>query len=107
MQEGREIENVVFLHHKDGHREKIRVKSIPIVKEMKTVGAIEVFSEITYGESLEEYFQRLKEQALIDELTGIGNRRFLSQSFQRVLSDLKDQTKLLVFCLLILTILGP
>ncbi len=68
----------VFLHHKSGHRVPVTVKSIPVVdNENNIVAAIEVFTDSRYKQATYEENRRLKDLLIIDELTGISNRRHL------------------------------
>jgi len=71
-----EIEKTYF-HHKDGHRVPVSIRTIPSFdKSGKITGAVQVFSEYRGVGSFTEEMRRLKELALNDELTGVGNRRF-------------------------------
>jgi len=71
-------EAAVYLHHKDGHRVPVTVKSIPLYEGEKVVAAIEVFTENspTNRETLVEN-RELRELLITDELTQIPNRRYL------------------------------
>lgn len=73
----------VFLHHKNGQRIPVLVKANPI-KNIKgeIVGAVEVFFDNSYVESLNEQIANLKEAAMLDELTKLSNRRFVELSIQ-------------------------
>ncbi|GAB4526350.1 MAG: sensor domain-containing diguanylate cyclase [Anaerolineales bacterium] len=78
MQDGQPHQAEVYLHHKDGHRVPILVRSAPLRDETgKIVGAVETFSDNTTLFSALQRLNRLQIEALTDPLTGIGNRRFL------------------------------
>ena len=68
----------VFLHHKEGHRIPVTVKSIPVYgKDNKIVAAIEVFTDTRYRKDTYEENRKLKALITRDDLTGIANRRYL------------------------------
>lgn len=71
-------EAAVFLHHKDGHRVPVTVKSIPLFEGDKVVAAIEVFTDNTPSNRQTIMENReLREMLITDELTQIPNRRYL------------------------------
>ncbi|KFZ27385.1 MAG: Response regulator PleD [Candidatus Izimaplasma bacterium HR2] len=68
----------VFLHHKEGHRIPVKVKSIPIYdSEENIVAAIEVFTDERYKKDTYSENRKLKELLVTDPLTKISNRRYL------------------------------
>ena len=68
----------VFLHHKEGHRIPVKVKSIPIYDEEENiVAAIEVFTDERYNKETYSENRKLKELLATDPLTQISNRRYL------------------------------
>lgn len=75
----------VFLHHKDGHRVPVTVKSIPLYEGDNIVAAIEVFTEnsSTAKETIVEN-RELKKLLVTDELTQIPNRRYLDFHLQNI-----------------------
>jgi diguanylate cyclase (GGDEF)-like protein/PAS domain S-box-containing protein len=77
MRDGRERAAEVFLHHKDGHRVPITVRAVPIRGVGgETVGAVEVFSDISGQVLAAERIKELETLSLVDPLTGAGNRRY-------------------------------
>ncbi|MEI7903903.1 MAG: sensor domain-containing diguanylate cyclase [Candidatus Firestonebacteria bacterium] len=67
----------VFLHHKNGHRVPVNVQAIPVKDGSgKVVGAFEVFSEKLSRVELAERMRVLQNEAMLDRLTEIGNRRY-------------------------------
>ncbi|BDQ37627.1 diguanylate cyclase [Pseudodesulfovibrio nedwellii] len=88
MQEGKEQEASVFMHHKFGHRVPVLVRASPMRDSTgKIVGAVEIFSD--NGENLDilKEIEELRKEILTDQLTGIGNRRYADISMERL-----DQT---------------
>ncbi len=78
LKTGEVMEADVFLHHKEGHRVPVTVKSIPVYDdEQNIVAAIEVFTDSRYKKETFDENRRLKELLTIDELTGMSNRRYI------------------------------
>jgi len=75
---GKINENEVFLHHKDGHRVPVSVKTMPLYDESGNItAAVEVFTDMNFRTFLHEENTELKKLLEIDSLTGIYNRRYL------------------------------
>ncbi len=76
---GKEMETDVFLHHKEGHRVPVTVRSFPIYdkKREKVVAAVEVFTDNRFRKDNYYENKRLQELILVDDLTKIYNRRYL------------------------------
>lgn len=80
----------VYLHHKNGHRVPIVVRISPLRDENGSIiGAIEVFSDTTSCLTMQCELQELKQQSLVDLLTGQGNRQSATRDFERRRSELK------------------
>jgi diguanylate cyclase (GGDEF)-like protein/PAS domain S-box-containing protein len=76
--DGQPRETKVFLHHRDGHRVPIKVRAVAVRDERGTiVGAVEVFTDSGALARTEARLQELERLAMVDSLTGIGNRRSL------------------------------
>lgn len=69
----------VYLHHKDGHRVAVSVRTIPLFDEGKVIGAVEVFTDQAEEFNKLKSLQELKELAMRDQLTNLPNRRYLNQ----------------------------
>jgi two-component system cell cycle response regulator len=78
LETGEIQESDVYLHHKEGHRIPVRVKSIPVYDEKENiVAAIEVFTDERYKKETYSENRKLKEMLVTDPLTQISNRRYL------------------------------
>jgi len=85
---GREIN--AFLRHKDGHRLPVLIKVNSIKNSRGLVlGGIESFSDNSHLISIRERVAELEQMALIDSLTGVGNRHYANMSLSSKLSEHK------------------
>lgn len=83
IEDGRTREAEVFLHHKDGHRVPVLVRTAPIRgADGEVLGGVETFSENVVRTSMREEIEELKRMALNDPLTGLANRRYLDMALQ-------------------------
>jgi len=75
----------IYLHHKEGYRVPINVKTIPFKDAAgKTIGAVEIFRErMAFPARIEE----LKRMAYFDVLTEVGNRRHAEYSLNSRLQE--------------------
>jgi diguanylate cyclase (GGDEF)-like protein/PAS domain S-box-containing protein len=81
----------VFLHHKQGHRVPVSVRTSPVRDEDGAViGGIEIFSDNSNLLQILRDMERLKKEAYVDELTSVGNRRFCEMTLQTRLFELKN-----------------
>ncbi len=78
-------DHMVYLHHKEGYRVKVHVRAIPILEDGVPVGAIEVFTDETEKNLMEDEIELLKHLNLIDPLTGLYHRRFLTEKMKSYL----------------------
>ncbi len=90
MQDGREREAEVYLHHKAGHRVAITTKICPIRdKKGKIIGAVEVFTDNRSVRELTDRMEELEKLALLDQLTQIGNRRYAEFQLRHALNEMQ------------------
>lgn len=85
-------DHMVFLHHKAGHRVKVHVRAIPIVEENQVVGAIEVFTNESAKNLIEEELNIKDRLLMIDPLTSLFNRRFLDERLTHIIDESNDKT---------------
>jgi diguanylate cyclase (GGDEF)-like protein/PAS domain S-box-containing protein len=73
---GEPSEVEVFLHHKEGHRIPVRIRTFPVRDAGGGVeGVVEVFTDDSALAAALERVQQLSVEAETDPLTGVGNRR--------------------------------
>ncbi len=83
-------EDLLFLHHKQGHRIPIQIRVSPIQDESgKVIGAIEIFSEYSRNLPILRELEQHKKASQLDPLLGIGNRRHAELMFQLRQYDLE------------------
>ncbi len=86
---GVECSAEVYLHHKAGHRVPVHVRAGPIRDAAgKLTGMAETFTDNTARLELLERARSLERMALIDGLTGIGNRRYCEQVVKQHIDNL-------------------
>ena len=79
--ESREVE--VYMHHKDGHRIPVSVRSSTLTdKDGNIIGAIELFTDISNRAINELRVKELEKLALLDNLTQLANRNYLEKEIQ-------------------------
>ncbi len=88
--EGVNVEDEVFLHHKEGHRLPVFVRVSPVRdNNNKIIGAVEIFSDNSSRIRLAEKVEELEKIALLDPVTRIGNRRYGDLSLAAKLNELE------------------
>jgi len=90
MSDGESRRAEVFLHHKQGHRVPVTVCVTPIRDELgQVIGAAEVFHDNAACQAEQEIIAELSRAALIDQLTGLPNRRHIGMRLAESLEQLK------------------
>jgi len=91
MQDGQPREVYVYLHHAEGHRVPVLVRSTAVRDGRgKIIGAVETFSKGISPEKTERRIRKLKQTALLDPLTAIGNRRHLESRLKISMFDFHE-----------------
>jgi diguanylate cyclase (GGDEF)-like protein/PAS domain S-box-containing protein len=90
LKDGRRREAELYLRHKKGHRVPVLVRIAPVTDaEGKIVGAVEVFSDNSPRLARKARIEELERMALLDDLTGLPNRRCLEQELSSRLGELE------------------
>lgn len=90
IEDFKERETQVYLHHKEGHRIKIKVKTLPLYENNKAIGAVEIFNVLSKKIHIsEDQVQQLKELALHDQLTDLPNRRKIESVINNKIEDFR------------------
>lgn len=89
--DGRHREAHVYLHHREGARVPVAVKTAPIQDAGgRIVGAVEIFDDDTETVQARERIADLQRLALVDPGTGVGNRRFLEMTLRAKLDEFEQ-----------------
>ncbi|HOZ47745.1 MAG TPA: GGDEF domain-containing protein [Candidatus Hydrogenedentes bacterium] len=89
IESGQSIEMEAFLHHKDGHRVPVSIKTVPFRNaEGQVTGAVETFSETSSRSEYERRFKEMEGLAMQDPVTGVGNRRYGERRIISLLNEL-------------------
>ena len=77
IQDGKTREAGVFLHHALGHRVPVSVRTSPVRNDAgEIIGAVEIFSDNSSSLQIMQELENLKQDAYLDALTAVGNRRY-------------------------------
>jgi diguanylate cyclase (GGDEF)-like protein/PAS domain S-box-containing protein len=89
MENGRPREADVFLHHADGHRVPVLVRTAPLMdSEGNITGSVETFTRDSGVMSVHQELRELRHSVVTDKLTGIGNRRYLDSRLRSAILEL-------------------
>ncbi|MFV9507453.1 MAG: diguanylate cyclase domain-containing protein [Oscillochloridaceae bacterium umkhey_bin13] len=80
-------ETLASLIHRDGYRMPVRVRTRPLVDAAGVVwGAVETFSDATSETMSQTELRQLRQLALVDPLTELGNRRYMEAQIESALN---------------------
>ncbi len=86
--EGREAELV--LHHKSGHRVPVSVRTNTLTDQNNTIiGGLELFTDISSHIAAKERISELKKLALLDKLTHLANRHYITSEIGTCFEEMK------------------
>jgi len=101
MGDGKKREINVYLHHKDGQRVPVTIRTVPLKNEKnEIVGAAELFLKNIRMKSLEEKINELKQENHRDELTEINNRKYLEKILAEIIERDDINKDNIAFCFL-------
>jgi len=90
IKSGRPTEVEVYLHHKDGHRVPVLVRTAPVFdRNGRVTGAVEVFNDNSSRLEARERLKELERLALLDHLTNLPNRRYVESQLQARLAEVQ------------------
>ncbi len=90
MNDGRERNEELFLHHKDGHRVPITIRVIPIYDDQgEMIGGVETFTDNTPAAVALERLAELERLAYVDAVTGLANRRYAEITLNARIEELQ------------------
>jgi diguanylate cyclase (GGDEF)-like protein/PAS domain S-box-containing protein len=90
MKEDAMLEQEVYLRHKDGHRIPVLVRASPIKNgKGRIIGAVEIFSDNSPRIDLEHKVEELQQLAMLDQLTGLSNRRYAELTIDTKLDEMR------------------
>lgn len=88
--DGQQREAGVYLHHKDGHRVAVAIRTIPLFIEGEIIGAVEVFIDDSKQVEINRTINELKTFALYDQLTELPNRRYIDSFLSNRLREFEE-----------------
>jgi diguanylate cyclase (GGDEF)-like protein/PAS domain S-box-containing protein len=95
MEDGKPREADVFLHHADGHRVPVLVRTAPIMDVQGNItGSVETFNRDNGVLGVHHELRELRHSVVTDKLTGIGNRRYLDSQLRLAISELAYEKEL-------------
>lgn len=93
LADGKTREATLYLHHKLGHRVPVSVRISPVRDDAgKIIGGIEVFTDNSNALQILQELERYKEEAYIDTLTKVGNRRYGEMTLDTRLYEWRTHT---------------
>ncbi|GBG57594.1 GGDEF domain-containing protein [Sporomusaceae bacterium FL31] len=88
---GQVYETEAYLNHKEGHQVPVSARMIPLYDNHdKFIGAIELFRDNSPRETLMKELADLNDQATIDPLTGLRNRRYAEVIINSKLNEIRS-----------------
>lgn len=76
----------LYLHHSSGHRVPVVIRVLPIETPQGRV-ALELFREDMALHSMRERLREMESTAMLDTLTGLGNRRLAQQTITKRIAE--------------------
>ena len=83
-------ETEVYLHHKDGHRVPVWVRTSPLSDENGTiVGGAELFTDMSSKNAIQMKIYELEKLAYKDTLTNLANRRYIELELDGRIAEMR------------------
>ena len=88
--DGATRETEAYLHHKNGHRLPVLIRTTPLYDANgSVVGGVEIFSDNSSQVAMRQRSEELQKMALFDALTGAANRRYIEMHLETRLNELQ------------------
>jgi len=88
MEDRKLRDETVYLHHKQGHRIPVAVRTSVLTDENgEVIGGIEIFTDVSNQQGNDLRVKELQKLALIDSLTSLANRRYVEQELESRLCE--------------------
>jgi diguanylate cyclase (GGDEF)-like protein/PAS domain S-box-containing protein len=86
-----EYQREIYLHHKDGHRVPVSVRTTPLTDDQgEVIGGFMIFTDLSSRAADEQRLKELEELTLLDGLTRLANRSYLERELEARLEE-KDR----------------
>lgn len=91
MEDGQPRENEIYLHHKEGHRVPVSVRTNRLFDdEGSLIGGIELFTDLSQQEAYRLRIEELEKMAMLDNLTQLPNRHYLEKQLASAFQEKKN-----------------
>lgn len=92
MEDGQPRNAIIYMKHKEGHRVPVNV-TVAAIRDAagNIIGGLETFSDNTHAMAALRDIESLREQALLDPLTGVGNRRYTAQILELKVAEARQR----------------
>ncbi len=88
--DGKSRESEIYMHHRDGHRIPISVRTSVLTNaEGNVIGGIELFTDISNRSANELRIKELEKLALLDTLTQLANRNYIEKEIRNRFDEKK------------------
>jgi diguanylate cyclase (GGDEF)-like protein/PAS domain S-box-containing protein len=88
IQDGMPRTAEVYMHHKDGHRIPVSVRTSVLKDDLGTIiGGVELFTDISNHKASEQRIKELEKMAMLDNLTQLANRNYLKKEIENLFHE--------------------
>jgi diguanylate cyclase (GGDEF)-like protein/PAS domain S-box-containing protein len=88
IQDGTARETEIYLHHKEGHRVPVWVRTTPLRdKAGAIIGGAELFTDLSAQNTITSKIRELEKLSYIDQLTQLANRRYCEMALENLLAE--------------------
>jgi diguanylate cyclase (GGDEF)-like protein/PAS domain S-box-containing protein len=92
MEDGQTREATLYMHHRDGHRIPVSVRTSVLTDDNgDVIGGVELFSDVSLSGAQELRVRELEKLALLDSLTQLANRSYLEREIQASIDEYRRQ----------------